>query len=74
MARYPLLKAEEEIELARCVTFLIAAEEKQQQLELELGRQPQKGRISSSLRVRERTATGQSALWRSGGKTHHDSF
>ncbi len=49
MARYPLLKAEEEIELAHCVTFLVAAEEKQQQLELELGRQPQKAELAAAL-------------------------
>lgn len=38
MARYPLLKAEEEIELAHCVKFLIETEEKRQLLQEELQR------------------------------------
>lgn len=42
MSRYPLLKAEEEIELAYTVKFLMESEEKRQQLQLELQRPPTK--------------------------------
>jgi RNA polymerase sigma factor (RpoD-like family) len=40
MARYPLLKAEEEIELAHCVAFLVEAEAKRQQLQEDFQRPP----------------------------------
>jgi RNA polymerase sigma factor (RpoD-like family) len=42
MSRYPLLKAEEEIQLAHCVQFLFQAEEKRQQLQEQLQRPPSK--------------------------------
>ena len=51
MARYPLLKTEEEIELANCVQFLMTAEEKEQQLQQELGRQPQKAELAAALEL-----------------------
>lgn len=40
MARYPLLKPEEEVELARRVRFLVEIEEIQKQLQSELSRSP----------------------------------
>ncbi len=40
MARYPLLKADEEIDLAFNVQFLVTAEEKRQELQAELKRSP----------------------------------
>ncbi|MGH2416313.1 MAG: sigma-70 family RNA polymerase sigma factor, partial [Microcystaceae cyanobacterium] len=49
MARYPLLKPEEEIELAHCVKFLIEAEQKQQQLQAELKRPPTKAEVAQIL-------------------------
>ncbi|ACK71524.1 RNA polymerase, sigma 70 subunit, RpoD subfamily [Gloeothece citriformis PCC 7424] len=42
MARYPLLKPEEEIELAYTVKFLMESEEKRQQLQIDLQRPPTK--------------------------------
>jgi RNA polymerase primary sigma factor len=42
MARYPLLKPDEEIELAYCVKFLVEAEARRQQIEQELNRPPTK--------------------------------
>ena len=49
MARYPLLKADEEIELAHCVKFLVDAEQKRQQLKEELERPPTKAELAQSL-------------------------
>ena len=51
MARYPLLSAEEEIELAHCVNFLVAAEEKQRELTLELSREPTKVELAASMEL-----------------------
>lgn len=42
MARYPLLKPDEELELARRVRFLVEIEELQKRLQSELNRQPTK--------------------------------
>ncbi|WP_013323632.1 RNA polymerase sigma factor, RpoD/SigA family [Gloeothece verrucosa] len=42
MARYPLLKPEEEIELAYTVKFLMESEEKRQELQVQLERPPSK--------------------------------
>ena len=51
MARYPLLKADEEIELAHCVKFLVDAEEKRQQLKEELERPPTKAELAQALEL-----------------------
>ncbi len=48
MARYPLLKADEEIELARQVRIIVELEEKSEELEETLGRQPDIGEIAES--------------------------
>jgi RNA polymerase sigma factor (RpoD-like family) len=42
MARYPLLEAEEELELAYCIKFMVQAEETRQKLEAQLQRKPTK--------------------------------
>ncbi|GBF79235.1 RNA polymerase sigma factor [Aphanothece sacrum FPU1] len=49
MARYPLLKAEEEIELACSVQFLVEADEKRRELQEELNRPPTKDEWSNAL-------------------------
>ncbi len=49
MARYPLLKAEEEIELAQNVQFLVQAEGKRLSLEAELQRPPSKAEWGETL-------------------------
>jgi RNA polymerase sigma factor (RpoD-like family) len=54
MARYPLLNAAEEIELARQVQFLVEVDRLAEELESELNRQPNKTEISQSLGLTER--------------------
>ncbi len=54
MARYPLLKPEEEVELANCVQFLVEMDEIQQRLEKELGRQPTKAELGQAVNMTER--------------------
>lgn len=54
MARYPLLKPEEEVELANCVQFLVEVEHLQQHLQEELGRKPSKAEIAQSIDLTER--------------------
>ncbi|GAB4234367.1 MAG: RNA polymerase sigma factor RpoD [Elainellaceae cyanobacterium] len=54
MARYPLLKPNEEIELARRVKFLSEIEELRQRLQKELDRPPVKADIASTLGITER--------------------
>ena len=49
MARYPLLKADEEIELARQVRIIVELEEKSEELAETLGRQPNIAEIAESL-------------------------
>ncbi|MEM9539386.1 MAG: RpoD/SigA family RNA polymerase sigma factor [Cyanobacteria bacterium P01_E01_bin.42] len=49
MARYPLLKPEEEVELAQCVKAIVEVEELQAQLFEELQRQPTKAEIAKAL-------------------------
>lgn len=49
MARYPLLKPEEEIELAHAVKFLMSVEETQGELEAELKRSPTKEELSEAM-------------------------
>ncbi len=54
MARYPLLKPEEEVELANSVKFLMEVDELQESLEEEIGHQPTKAEIASTLNLTER--------------------
>ena len=54
MARYPLLKPEEEIELANRVQFLLEMDELQQRLETELGHKPSKAEVAKALNLTER--------------------
>ncbi|MBH8553721.1 RpoD/SigA family RNA polymerase sigma factor [Nostocaceae cyanobacterium CENA357] len=54
MARYPLLKPDEEVELARRVRFLEEVREIQVALELELGEQPTKEQVGSQLDLTEK--------------------
>ncbi|PPS45941.1 RpoD/SigA family RNA polymerase sigma factor [Chroococcidiopsis sp. TS-821] len=54
MARYPLLKPEEEVELARRVKFIIEIEEIQQRLQAEINRQPNKAEVATLLGMSER--------------------
>ncbi|QOV23781.1 RpoD/SigA family RNA polymerase sigma factor [Anabaenopsis elenkinii] len=54
MARYPLLKPEEEVELARRVRFLEEVREVQAALELELGQSTTKLQIASQLEMTEK--------------------
>lgn len=49
MSRYPLLKPDEEIQLAQYVQFLIEAEEKRQQLQAQLQRPPSKTEWAAAL-------------------------
>ncbi|KAM3113952.1 sigma-70 family RNA polymerase sigma factor [Phormidesmis sp. 146-33] len=51
MSRYPLLKATEEIELARQVRFLISAEEQRNGLTQELGRVPKPSELAARLTI-----------------------
>ena len=54
MARYPLLKPDEEVELARRVRFLEEVKELQAALELESGAQPSKSELASQLEMTEK--------------------
>lgn len=54
MARYPLLKPDEEIELARRVKFLGEIEQLRDRLKQELGRNPTKAEVASTLGLNER--------------------
>lgn len=54
MARYPLLKADEEVELARRVKFLVEVEQLRDRLSKELGRYPTKLEIAQVLELNER--------------------
>jgi RNA polymerase sigma factor (RpoD-like family) len=54
MARYPLLKPEEEVELANRVQFLVAIEELKERLAGELGRKPTKADVAQALELTER--------------------
>ncbi|MBE9168440.1 RNA polymerase sigma factor, RpoD/SigA family [Pleurocapsales cyanobacterium LEGE 06147] len=49
MARYPLLKPEEELELAYCIKFVVQAEEIRQQLQAQLQRKPTKAELAEAL-------------------------
>jgi RNA polymerase sigma factor (RpoD-like family) len=54
MARYPLLKADEEVELARRVRFLEEVREIQAALQLKLGQEPSKLEVASELEMTEK--------------------
>ncbi|MFS0514379.1 RpoD/SigA family RNA polymerase sigma factor [Nostoc sp. UIC 10607] len=54
MARYPLLKADEEVELARRVRFLEEVRELQAALQLKLGQEPSKVEVASELEMTEK--------------------
>lgn len=54
MARYPLLKADEEVELARRVRFLEEFRELQAALQLEVGEEPTKAQVASKLEMTEK--------------------
>lgn len=54
MARYPLLKPDEEVELARRIRFLVEVEELQEQLSQELGHAPNRAEVASALGLTER--------------------
>ncbi|RAM48183.1 RpoD/SigA family RNA polymerase sigma factor [Mastigocladus laminosus UU774] len=54
MARYPLLKPDEEVELARRVRFLEEFNEIQAVLEEQLGHQPNKSNIAAHLQITEK--------------------
>jgi RNA polymerase primary sigma factor len=54
MARYPLLKPEEEVELAKNVQFLVQIDELQESLREELGRRPTKAEVAKALDMTER--------------------
>jgi RNA polymerase primary sigma factor len=54
MARYPLLKPEEEVELANSVKFLMEIDELQESLQEKLGHKPTKAEIASTLNLTER--------------------
>lgn len=54
MARYPLLKPDEEVELARRVKLIVEVEQIQQQLQEEINCQPTKAEIAAKLGMNER--------------------
>ncbi len=54
MARYPLLKPDEEVELAKRVRFLEDVKDLQEALQAELGKQPTKAQIAARLEVTEK--------------------
>jgi RNA polymerase sigma factor (RpoD-like family) len=54
MARYPLLKPEEEVELAKNVQFLVEIEELRQQLQEQLGHKPTKLELAQAIDLTER--------------------
>ncbi|MFN6469481.1 MAG: RpoD/SigA family RNA polymerase sigma factor [Nostoc sp. SerVER01] len=54
MARYPLLKPDEEVELARRVRFLEEIRELQANLQLRLGQEPSKLEVASELEMTEK--------------------
>ncbi len=54
MARYPLLKPSEELELARCVRYLVEVEEIQKRLMKQLGRLPNRKELAAAQDLTER--------------------
>lgn len=53
MARYPLLKPEEEVELAHGVKFLVTIDKLQEQLQEDLGRKPTKAELAQAVNLTE---------------------
>ncbi|WP_199197359.1 RpoD/SigA family RNA polymerase sigma factor [Chroococcidiopsis sp. CCALA 051] len=64
MARYPLLKAEEEVELARRVRFLVEVEEIQRGLQKQLKRQPNREELIAELGISDKQLEHQLYLGR----------
>jgi RNA polymerase primary sigma factor len=64
MARYPLLKGDEEIELARQVRFATEIEKQRKALELELGEPPSKEAVAAQQNISERELDRQLHLSR----------
>lgn len=54
MARYPLLKPDEEIELAHCVKSIVDIEEKRETLKEELKRSPSKAELAEAMEMNVR--------------------
>ncbi|MBD2253884.1 RpoD/SigA family RNA polymerase sigma factor [Nostoc parmelioides] len=54
MARYPLLKPDEEVELARRVRFLEEVRDLQADLQLQLGQHPTKAQVAAQLEITEK--------------------
>jgi RNA polymerase sigma factor (RpoD-like family) len=54
MARYPLLRPDEEIELSRRVKFLVEVEQLRDRLQEDLGRMPTKAEVAAQLDMTER--------------------
>lgn len=54
MARYPLLKPKEEVDLAKRVQFLVTVEETQRSLQQEMGKHPTGAEIAAKLGLTER--------------------
>ncbi|MGB7443365.1 MAG: RNA polymerase sigma factor, RpoD/SigA family [Coleofasciculaceae cyanobacterium] len=54
MARYPLLKPEEEVDLANRVKFLVVINELREKMQEELGRFPSKAELATALNFTER--------------------
>ncbi|WP_017307060.1 RpoD/SigA family RNA polymerase sigma factor [Spirulina subsalsa] len=54
MARYPLLKPDEEVELAKCVKAVVAIEELREELEAQLDRPPTSAEVANALGITER--------------------
>nr|WP_225938747.1 RpoD/SigA family RNA polymerase sigma factor [Kovacikia minuta] len=54
MARYPLLKPNEEVELARCVRYLVEVDALQRSLTKELGHSPNRAELAAAQNMTER--------------------
>ncbi|HBB35871.1 MAG TPA: RNA polymerase sigma factor, RpoD/SigA family [Cyanobacteria bacterium UBA8803] len=54
MARYPLLKPEEEVELANSVQFLVETDQCQERLQEKLGRKPTQTELAQAMNLTER--------------------
>jgi RNA polymerase sigma factor (RpoD-like family) len=63
MARYPLLRPDEELELARCIRYLYEIEELRSQLAQDLGHLPSKAELAAATGMTERQLEHQ--LYRS---------
>jgi len=54
MARYPLLKPDEEVQLAHCVKLVVEVEEAREELTQKLKRKPTKSELAASMEMTER--------------------